>query len=330
MFCALLDHGAPGDARGIWSRRSSSTASRRAGLRRQHGGRRHAADRPRRRRRRDHRLRAALRAARPPVPADDDRAAHPPGRRQSARRRAPAADVRVRARGPGRSRPAATTSATSAPDFALRLTTDASLTAILEERPFFVEDAVTLLLGRRRADCGPPPALGRHFVEETHRALARMGARPRDSVRMAGGRHPRGDHAEAQRVRRHGRDRRRDDDVDSGGARIRPQLGLSLLLAARRVLRRQCAEPARRDDDDGALPPATSSASPPARATGRSSPSTRIERRRGTARADRERAARAIAAWARCASATTRGGRSSTTSTARPCSRPRTCSSTSA
>ena len=33
------------------------------------------------------------------------------------------------------------------PDFALRLTTDASLTALLEERPFFVDYTATLLLG---------------------------------------------------------------------------------------------------------------------------------------------------------------------------------------
>ena len=40
--------------------------------------------------------------------------------------------------------------------------------------------------------------------------------------------------------------------------RLRTQLGLSLLLAARRLLRRQRAQPARRDGDDGALPAAIS------------------------------------------------------------------------
>ena len=103
-------------------------------------------------------------------------------------------------------------------DLTLRMTTDASLTSILEERPFFVEDTVTLVLGADEtipdAFAGPRPALRRG----NDRALARMGARARHPVRVAGRRHPRRDHAEAQRVRRHRRDRRRDDDVAAGGA----------------------------------------------------------------------------------------------------------------
>lgn len=54
-----------------------------------------------------------------------------------------------------------------APDMVLRLTTDASITAILEETPFFLEDSITLLLG---ADESLPDAvgeIGRHFLEET-------------------------------------------------------------------------------------------------------------------------------------------------------------------
>ncbi len=53
------------------------------------------------------------------------------------------------------------------PDFALRLTTDASLTAILEERPFLVDDALTLLLGADEPVAEHLPDLGRHFVEST-------------------------------------------------------------------------------------------------------------------------------------------------------------------
>jgi GH15 family glucan-1,4-alpha-glucosidase len=53
------------------------------------------------------------------------------------------------------------------PDLALRLSTDASLTAILEERPFFVEDTVTLLLGADEPISDHLPELGRRFVEAT-------------------------------------------------------------------------------------------------------------------------------------------------------------------
>ena len=136
----------------------------------------------------------------------------------------------------------------------LRLTTDASLTAILEERPFFLDDAVTLLLGPDETVPSAVGEVGRRFIEETIALLARLGAPARDPVRMAGRGDPRGDHAAAERLRRHRRDRRRDDDVDSRGRRSRPQLGLPLLLAARRLFRRRRAEPAGRDRDDGALP----------------------------------------------------------------------------
>ena len=53
------------------------------------------------------------------------------------------------------------------PDFALRLTTDASLTALLEERPFFVDDTATLLLGADEPMEESLAELGRHFVEAT-------------------------------------------------------------------------------------------------------------------------------------------------------------------
>jgi GH15 family glucan-1,4-alpha-glucosidase len=52
-------------------------------------------------------------------------------------------------------------------DLALRLTTDASLTAVLEERPFFVEDVTTLVFGADETIPEHLPELGRHYVEET-------------------------------------------------------------------------------------------------------------------------------------------------------------------
>jgi GH15 family glucan-1,4-alpha-glucosidase len=52
-------------------------------------------------------------------------------------------------------------------DLVLRLTTDAAITAIVEERPFFLEDAVTLLLGPDETVQGAPGDVGSRFSEET-------------------------------------------------------------------------------------------------------------------------------------------------------------------
>jgi len=80
----------------------------------------------------------------------------------------------------GRSRPTTTTGSHHiryvGPDLTLRLTTDASITAVLEERPLFVEDTVTLLLGADETIPDPLAELGRSFVEET---LAHTVMRPR-------------------------------------------------------------------------------------------------------------------------------------------------------
>ncbi len=54
-----------------------------------------------------------------------------------------------------------------APAFTLRLTTDASLTAILQETPFFLEDSVTLLLGSDETVHETASEVGRRFLEET-------------------------------------------------------------------------------------------------------------------------------------------------------------------
>jgi len=53
------------------------------------------------------------------------------------------------------------------PEMTLRLTTDASLTAILEERPFFLNDDVTLVLGPDETVSTTVAELGRRFIEET-------------------------------------------------------------------------------------------------------------------------------------------------------------------
>jgi GH15 family glucan-1,4-alpha-glucosidase len=54
-----------------------------------------------------------------------------------------------------------------APALTLRLTTDASLTAIQQETPFFLEDTVTLLLGADETVNEAVDVVGRRFFEET-------------------------------------------------------------------------------------------------------------------------------------------------------------------
>src|SRR3990172_2073678 len=49
----------------------------------------------------------------------------------------------------------------------LRLTTDASLTGILKETAFFLEDTITLLLGANETIHEAVGEMGRHFLEET-------------------------------------------------------------------------------------------------------------------------------------------------------------------
>lgn len=52
-------------------------------------------------------------------------------------------------------------------DVVLRLTTDASVTSILEENAFLLDDAVTLVLGPDETVQGSVPELGQRFFEET-------------------------------------------------------------------------------------------------------------------------------------------------------------------
>src|SRR6266436_9923145 len=72
-------------------------------------------------------------------------------------------------------------------------------------------------------------------------------------LRMAGSGHSRGNHPEAVPLRGDRRHRRRPHNLDSGGARYCAQLGLSVLLATRRLLRRPRAQSPRRHEDHGRL-----------------------------------------------------------------------------
>ena len=53
------------------------------------------------------------------------------------------------------------------PRLVLRLTTDASITALLEESTFFLEDEITLMFGPDETVTESPGKLGRHFQDET-------------------------------------------------------------------------------------------------------------------------------------------------------------------
>src|SRR3989449_10334287 len=52
-------------------------------------------------------------------------------------------------------------------ELALRLTTDVPITAVVEENPFFLEHAVTLLLGPDETVQGAVADVGGRFLEET-------------------------------------------------------------------------------------------------------------------------------------------------------------------
>jgi len=54
----------------------------------------------------------------------------------------------------------------------MRLTTDASVSAVTDERPFFLHDSVTLLMGPDETVSGSPHEVGRSFYENTRRYWA--------------------------------------------------------------------------------------------------------------------------------------------------------------
>jgi GH15 family glucan-1,4-alpha-glucosidase len=84
----------------------------------------------------------------------------------------PRVRIRIRpAHGYGAGRPGTTYGSNHiryvGPDLVLRLTTDASVTAIVEESSFLLEDTVTLLLGPDETVQGAVADIGGHFVQET-------------------------------------------------------------------------------------------------------------------------------------------------------------------
>ena len=195
--------------------------------------------------------------------------------------------------------------------------------------------APVLPRGRRSRWCSAPtrpcraPARGRPQLRRgDDELLARLGARPRDPVRMAGCGDPRRDHAEAQRVRRTGAivaamttSIPEAPDPDATGT-----IATAGCATATSSSTRSTAS-ARRDDGEAICSYLVDDRRGARR--GPLQPVYRHQRQRAARRAGRRRRCPAIAAWGRCASATTPTGRCSTTSTAPRSWRRRTRSSTS-
>ncbi len=197
-------------------------------------------DRRRGWRRGDHRLRAVLLPVWPPVPADDDRPFASLSCRQAPRRRPPAPERRVWPRPAAAdhrqpARPVCGQRPRVAPHHGRAGHGDPRGAA------FPARGHRDVPAGRRRGRHQRCARGRKAFHRGNAYSLAGMGSPPRHPVRVAGCGHPRRHHAATQHVRRHRRDHRGDDDVDSRGAGLRPQLGLPLLLAARQLLRRQRA-----------------------------------------------------------------------------------------
>ncbi len=87
-----------------------------------------------------------------------------------------------------------------------------------------------------RAARGRPRGDGRALPGAHARLLAPLGEGQSSHPRLPGGGHPLGPRAQAPPVRGHGRAARRDDDEPARVPRLRAQLGLPVLLAARRLL----------------------------------------------------------------------------------------------
>ena len=111
-----------------------------------------------------------------------------------------------------------------------------------------------LLQRPRRIGRADAADAGAHVPGGDALLLAGLGADTGRSLRLAGGRDPRGDHVEAVYLRGHGCRARGADELHTGKSRQWAQLGLPLLLAARCLFRRAGAQPTGRHAHDGRLP----------------------------------------------------------------------------
>ena len=142
-----------------------------------------------------------------------------------------------------------------APTTALRLTTDMPVSYVVEETPFILESPVNLLFGADESLTASIAETAHTFLRSTNdywTEFCRYLALPfewQDAVIRAAITLKL---CSFEETRRH---RRGHHHIDPGGAAHRPQLGLSLLLAAGFLFRGACAQPPGRDQDHGGLPP---------------------------------------------------------------------------
>ena len=127
-------------------------------------------------------------------------------------------------------------------DRVLRLTTDAPVSYLLVGNAVPARESASFCSGADETLADGVEQTAREFQEQTDLHWRQWTRRLCASARVAGGGDPRRDHAQALHLRGDRRDRRRHDDQHPGSAGQRSQLGLPLLLAARRLLRRARAQ----------------------------------------------------------------------------------------
>ena len=188
------------------------------------------------------RLRASLRAAPPDVPSDPARADRRADRRIAAHRRALGAGARLVESASPRGVRVAPHQLRRLPQRAQAHDRSAD---VASGGPAVHADRATrpgALVGR--AGRRTAPAALRSLFHRDHAALAALGQTLRHPAALSARSHSIGARAQAPLLRRHRRHHRGDDDVDSRIGRQRPHVGLPLLLAAGRLLRRRRLPPA--------------------------------------------------------------------------------------
>ena len=135
----------------------------------------------------------------------------------------------------------------------IRLTTDAPLALIEREAPFVLTRPMHLVFGFDEPFPGDLQTTVTGVLRPHRRLLDQLGARAVDLLRLAGRDHPRRHHVEIEHLRGDRRHHRGPYHLDPRSCQFRPHLGLPLLLASRRLFRRQGAQSHRRDPNHGGL-----------------------------------------------------------------------------
>ena len=124
----------------------------------------------------------------------------------------------------------------------VRVTADIGPSYYLNQSEFLLDRPVSLFIGADESINEDPERIVQTLPPRNPELLERLGTRACHPLRLAGRGDPRRHHPEAVQLRRYRRHRRGADHVDARSARHAAQLGLSLLLAARRLLHRECAQ----------------------------------------------------------------------------------------